>query len=106
VDEARERGVNAGALRLRMFRPLPEETLRGFLAGRRRIAILDRDVCPGLGGIVWGEVRGLADPGAVVQNYLVGLGGGDIRTVHFARIVDDLVARDRAGEPVFLEAGE
>jgi pyruvate/2-oxoacid:ferredoxin oxidoreductase alpha subunit len=106
VDEARARGVKAGALRLRLFRPLPEEALRAFFAGRKRIAVLDRDVCPGLGGIVWGEVRALADGDAVVQNYLVGLGGGDIRPGHFARILDDLATQDRAGEPVFLEAAE
>jgi pyruvate/2-oxoacid:ferredoxin oxidoreductase alpha subunit len=106
VDDARKRGVKAGALRLRMFRPLPEEPLRRFLAGRKRVAVVDRDVCPGLGGIVWGEVRGLGDPGAVIQNYLVGLGGGDIRPAHLARILDDLATRERADTPVFLEAGE
>jgi pyruvate/2-oxoacid:ferredoxin oxidoreductase alpha subunit len=106
VDQARERGVKAGALRLRMFRPLPEASLRAHLAGRKRIAVLDRDSCPGLGGIVWGEIRGFADPGAVMQNYLVGLGGGDIRPEHFTRILTDLASRERAEEPVFLEAGE
>jgi pyruvate/2-oxoacid:ferredoxin oxidoreductase alpha subunit len=106
VDQARARGVKAGALRLRMFRPLPEEPLRSLLAGRKRVAVIDRDSCPGLGGIVWGEVRGLGDPDAVIQNYLVGLGGGDIRPAHLHRILDDLAARERAGTPVFLEAGE
>ncbi|HEY7728332.1 MAG TPA: pyruvate ferredoxin oxidoreductase [Candidatus Eisenbacteria bacterium] len=106
VDAARERGVKAGSLRLRMFRPLPEEMLRSRLAGRRRIAVIDRDACPGLGGIVWGELRGLGEPGAVVQNYLVGLGGGDIRPEHVERIIEDLAGRSEAGEPEFLEAGE
>jgi pyruvate/2-oxoacid:ferredoxin oxidoreductase alpha subunit len=106
VDAARARGVRAGALRVRMFRPLPEASLRAHLAGRKRVAVIDRDVCPGLGGIVWGEVRGLGDPGAIIQNYLVGLGGGDIRPEHLNRIIEDLAGRSEAGEPVFLEAGE
>jgi pyruvate/2-oxoacid:ferredoxin oxidoreductase alpha subunit len=106
VDAARERGVKAGALRLRLFRPLPEASLRAHLAGRKRVAVLDRNVCPGLGGIVWGEVRSLGDPGSVVQNYLVGLGGGDIRPEHINRIIEDLAGRSEAGEPMFLEAGE
>ncbi len=106
VDAARERGIRAGALRLRMFRPLPEAALRAAFAGKRRVAVIDRNSCPGLGGIVWGEVRGLADPGAVVQNYLVGLGGGDIRPEHIERILEDLAARQHAGEPLFMESGE
>jgi pyruvate/2-oxoacid:ferredoxin oxidoreductase alpha subunit len=106
VDAARGRGVRAGALRLRMFRPLPETLLRAHFAGRRRVAVIDRDSSPGLGGIVWGEVRGFADPGAVVQGYLVGLGGGDIRPGHVASIIDDTLGRETAGEPVFMEAGE
>jgi pyruvate/2-oxoacid:ferredoxin oxidoreductase alpha subunit len=106
VDAARERGVRAGALRLRMFRPLPEAALRAALSGKRRVAVIDRDSSPGLGGVVWGEVRALADPGAIVQNYLVGLGGGDIRPEHVERILADLTARDAAAEPIFLESGE
>mgnify|MGYP001567056139 FL=1 len=106
VDAARERGIRAGALRLRMFRPLPEAALRAALAGKRRVAVIDRDSSPGLGGIVWGEVRGVTEPGAVVQNYLVGLGGGDIRPEHVERILEDLAGRERAGEPLFMETGE
>ncbi len=106
VDAARLRGVRAGALRLRMFRPLPESELRAHLAGRPRVAVIDRDSSPGLGGIVWGEVRGFADPEALVQGYLVGLGGGDIRPAHVTSIIDDVLARDTAGQPLFVEAGE
>ena len=105
VDVLREQGVRAGALRIRMFRPLPETMLRSFLAGRRHVAVVDRNTSPGLGGIVWGELRGLGD-GAVIQSYMVGLGGGDIRPEHITRIVEDVRLRDRAGVPVFLEAGE
>jgi len=106
VDAARERGIRAGALRLRMFRPLPDAVLRAALAGKRRVAVLDRDVSPGLGGIVWSELRGMADPGAVMQSYLVGLGGGDIRPEHLGRVLDDLAGRESAGAPLFMETVE
>ncbi len=103
VDAARERGIRAGGLRVRLFRPLPSEELVRWFAGRKKIGILDRDLCPGLGGILWAETRALAPDGAVVQGYLAGLGGGDVRPAHIAGILDDLCARDRAGEPRFLE---
>jgi len=105
VDEARDRGIACGAVRVRMFRPFPEEALGELLAGRQRIGVLDRDLCPGLGGILWGELRGIAPAEAVVQGYMVGLGGGDIRPEHVAGILDDLIERKQAGRPSFVEAG-
>lgn len=105
VDEARERGIRAGGLRIRMFRPFPEEAIVKALAGKKRVGILDRDLCPGLGGILWGEVRALAERGAVVQNYMMGLGGGDIRPMHIRQVLDDLLAREKSGAPVFKEVG-
>jgi pyruvate/2-oxoacid:ferredoxin oxidoreductase alpha subunit len=106
VDAARAGGIRAGGLRVRLFRPLPEAALRAHLAGKRRVAVIDRDLSPGLGGIVWGEIRGLGDPGALVQSYLIGLGGGDIRPEHVARVIEHITGCENAGAPVFMEAGE
>jgi pyruvate/2-oxoacid:ferredoxin oxidoreductase alpha subunit len=106
VDAARARGIKAGAMRVRMHRPLPEETLRNLLRGRKRVAVIDRNLSPGLGGILWGEMRALTEPTAVVQNDLVGLGGGDIRPAHNEWLIQDVTARDAAGDPRFMEAGE
>jgi pyruvate/2-oxoacid:ferredoxin oxidoreductase alpha subunit len=105
VDAARERGERVGSLRVRMFRPFPEDLLAAQLSGRRRVAVIDRDLCPGLGGVLWAELRGVADPGTVVQGYMVGLGGGDIRPAHVERILRDVGARNQAGPPVLMEVG-
>jgi pyruvate/2-oxoacid:ferredoxin oxidoreductase alpha subunit len=105
VDHLRENGVRAGALRVRMFRPLPEAMLRERLLGIARVAVLDRDTCPGLGGILWSEVRGCLGPGTVAQSYMVGVGGGDIRREHIVRIARDALARESAGEPMLVETG-
>jgi hypothetical protein len=43
--------------------------------------------------------------GTLVQSYIVGLGGGDIRPEHVRSILDDLETREQAGDPVFIEAG-
>jgi len=102
VDSVRERGIKAGALRVRMFRPFPEDLLRGWLRGRPRVAVLDRDISLGLGGILWSEIRGITE-GAIVQNYILGLGGGDIRPADIEKLLDDLLARDAVGEPEIVE---
>ncbi len=105
VDEARARGVRAGAVRVRLFRPFPEAPLRDALAGVPLVGVIDRDISLGLGGVLWAEVRGAAAPGSIVQGYVAGLGGGDVRPGHVGDVLADLLGRDRAGAPVFVETG-
>jgi pyruvate/2-oxoacid:ferredoxin oxidoreductase alpha subunit len=103
VDRARAEGLAAGALRVRTFRPLPAAELGSALAAVPRLAVVDRDLSAGLGGVLWSELRGLAAPGAVVQGYLLGLGGGDVRPEHLVEVVRDAAARRIATPPVFQE---
>ena len=104
VDQLRAQGQKVGALRIRMFRPLPAEAIRAWFAGKQRIAVIDRDVSLGFGGVLWGEVNALADPYTVVQSYLAGLGGGDVRPEHILNMLADLQPRTHAGQPAMMEA--
>ena len=61
-------------------------------------------VTGGNGGIGLGMAKGLADAGATVQNYIAGLGGGDVRPEHILNMVADLQARAVAGAPAVMEA--
>jgi pyruvate/2-oxoacid:ferredoxin oxidoreductase alpha subunit len=103
VDRARAEGLAAGSLRVRMVRPLPEAEIVRALAGVARVAVVDRDLSPGLGGVLWAETRGLAAPGATVQGYVMGLGGGDVRPEHLLEVLRDAGARREAGPPELLE---
>ena len=105
VDEARERGIRLGSLRVKTFRPFPAEQLAAAFRGRGRIAVLDRNLSLGFGGVLWGEARGCAEPGAMVQGYVVGVGGGDVRPAHVLAIAEEAAGRARAGAPVIVEAG-
>lgn len=105
VERARERGIKAGALRLRMLRPLPASLLQRLLAGKTRVAILDRNISLGFGGVLWGECRNSCESDALVQNYILGLGGGDVRPEHIEQVIGDLSARESAEQPIMLEVG-
>jgi pyruvate/2-oxoacid:ferredoxin oxidoreductase alpha subunit len=58
VDKLRAQGQRVGSLRVRLFRPLPSEAIKDWFAGRKRIAVIDRDISLGFGGVLWGEIRG------------------------------------------------
>ncbi len=106
VDNLRDRGLRIGSVRVTMFRPFPFDALKKAFTGISRIAVIDRDISLGFGGVLWGEVRSLAQPGMVVQNYVSGLGGGDVRPEHVEQMVKDALERKTTGPSIFVGVGE
>ena len=102
VDRRRAAGEKVGMVQMRMFRPFPEAALRDACASAKRVGVLDRDYAAGVGGIWWHDARaafhGHRDD-LILQDYLVGLGGGDVTQEVVERILDELVSRDAAGPP-------
>ncbi len=94
-----------GMVRAKMFRPFPREEIRAATASAKRVGVLDRNHSPGSGGIFWQEIaaslRGRSD--LLLQNYVVGLGGGDVTEDCLSGIVDDLSARNAEAEPIWEE---
>jgi pyruvate/2-oxoacid:ferredoxin oxidoreductase alpha subunit len=81
VDELREQGVKVGLVRVRLFRPFPAEELKEVLYGRKRVAVLDRAVSLGAGGILAQEIKQalFEEPGMPrVFSFITGLGGVDV----------------------------
>ncbi|MBI2894017.1 MAG: pyruvate ferredoxin oxidoreductase [Deltaproteobacteria bacterium] len=81
IDELRDKGVPAGLVRVRVFRPFPVAALRGALAGAKRVVVLDRNCSYGASGIFYQELRAAlcGVPGApVVHGYIAGMGGRDV----------------------------
>jgi pyruvate/2-oxoacid:ferredoxin oxidoreductase alpha subunit len=97
VKELRERGVKAGLMRMIAFRPFPVTEVRRLLAGRHKVAVLDRNMSPGHSGVFAEEIRSaLAGQGDAppVYGYVVGLGGRDVRVETVEEVVDDVMTRE------------
>ena len=94
VDQLRERGVKAGLVKLRAFRPFPAEKLARALKGLKALAIMDKtDSFNAQGGPLGAEVRSaLYQEGVIVPavNYVYGLGGRDVRIETFEEIFAEL----------------
>ncbi len=105
VRQRRESGEKIGLVKMKMFRPFPEDTLREVCRSASRIAVLDRNYAAGVGGIFWRDTRaafqGHRDD-VLIQNYITGLCGGDVTSTVIDEIVSDLGSRSVAGEPVWM----
>ncbi|MEW6034374.1 MAG: phenylglyoxylate dehydrogenase [Chloroflexota bacterium] len=103
VDQARERGLKLGLLKLRSFRPFPAAELRQALEGKAAAGVIDRNLSFGWGaGVVHTELRaallGAAHPPHVV-GFIAGLGGLEITLDQFDRAID-VLQRAAAGQSV------
>jgi pyruvate/2-oxoacid:ferredoxin oxidoreductase alpha subunit len=93
VDERRERGEAVGLVKVKMFRPFPTGALREALAGVDRVAVLDRNISPGHGGIFAEEIRSALydvplEDRPLLFGYVLGLGGRDVTPAVIDSIVD------------------
>jgi pyruvate ferredoxin oxidoreductase alpha subunit len=100
ADQARERGVKAGVLKPRMFRPFPGDELAEVVNRIGAVAVMDRAMSYGLnGGPLFTEIRSFANGGCpVLLNYVYGLGGRDINATQIEGVFDELVAAKSSGD--------
>ncbi|MEM2106168.1 MAG: transketolase C-terminal domain-containing protein [Candidatus Bathyarchaeia archaeon] len=94
VDELRAKGVKAGLLRMRTFRPFPAKDVVNALENVKAIAIMDKCMSfGGNGGPVFQEVRSAlydSQKRPHIVNYVYGLGGRDTNMAQIHGIFKDL----------------
>ena len=104
IDELRNDGRRVGLLKIRLFRPFPVKQLRRAVGGAPRIAVIDRNIGFGVGGIFAQEVKAalynhLDIP---VFSYIAGLGGRDVTPATIRQIVDHAESQDAPGETYWI----
>lgn len=104
VNRWRDQGHKVGLLRLRVIRPRPTLELAQALSGRVAVGVIDQNISPGLGGILYQEVAAVlanvADRPRVVRSFIGGLGGKDISTAEFDCVLKRLEETE-PGEQLF-----
>ncbi len=99
IDVLREKGVKAGLLRVRTFRPFPTEDIKHYLSGRKMVVVIDRNISFGKSGIFYDETKGAMyneKNKPPIFGYIAGLGGRDVRVEDIVEIIEDAMRR---GEP-------
>jgi pyruvate ferredoxin oxidoreductase alpha subunit len=103
VNRWRAQGKRIGLVRLRLVRPWPAAELSDVLHGRHAVGVIDQNVSPGLGGILFHELAATvataaARPG-VLRSFIGGLGGKDISPAEFDHVLGVLETAEPGGAP-------
>ena len=101
VDSLREKGIKAGLLKIRVFRPFPEEEIVEALMNVKALAVMDKaEGFSAVGGPLGVEIRsalyGRAD-GIKVVNFIYGLGGRDVKADDIEQVYNDLLSIQKTG---------
>lgn len=100
VDNVRERGIKAGVLKLRTFRPFPGDEIAKAIESVSTVAVLDRSISYGLrGGPLFNEVRSFAGGNhSRLISFVYGLGGREINVSDLENVYTDLAGMNQNGE--------
>lgn len=91
ADMLREQGHKVGVLGLRVFRPFPKVDLVKALKKPRLIVVFDKNISYGSEGATCSEIKTALYGGsvnAVIRNFIVGLGGRDVKARELAEAVN------------------
>lgn len=99
IDKLRGGGKRVGLLNIRLFRPFPVQEVHSALRGCKKVAVLDRNISLGTGGIFAQELKAALygkDGSPQVFGFVAGLGGRDIT---LETIEEVIAATDRLKTP-------
>ena len=106
LRELREQGHKIGLLKMRLFRPFPREAVQEALRGKKKIAVIDRNISLGNGGIFCQELRAAlihSPDRPLTFSYIAGVGGTDVTPEVIHRIAADAMKRaEPADAPIWI----
>ena len=101
VNSLREKGIKAGLLKLRVFRPFPAEEIAKSLEHLKAVAILDKaDSLNAAGGALFEDVTSamyVNKKQVSTVNYVYGIGGRDVPATDIESVYNDLAEIVKTG---------
>lgn len=102
VDNLREKGIKAGLLKIRVFRPFPVDEVANSLSHLKAIAILDKaDSLNAAGGALFEDVTSamyVNNKIVPAVNYVYGIGGRDTKADDIEKVYNDLLEIAKTGK--------
>ncbi|MBW6517064.1 MAG: pyruvate ferredoxin oxidoreductase [ANME-2 cluster archaeon] len=102
MEMREEEDIKVGLLRLRVIRPWPASAIAAALKNAKAVAVIDRNVAPGKGGIMLPEIVETLyhlDRRPLVSSFIVGLGGNSQTEHKVKEITRKLIVDLETGRP-------
>ena len=95
INDLRNKGIKAGLLKIRVYRPFPSEEVANSLSHVKAIAVLDKaDSLNGMGGALFEDVASsmyVSGKNVPMVNYVYGIGGRDTTSKEIESVYNDLL---------------
>jgi len=104
IKKRRAAGEKIGMIKVKTYRPFPEQALVDACASAKKVGVLDRNWAGGLGGLFWHDFRAAAQgkrDDLLIQNYLIGVCGGDVTPDLVNECIDDMATRSEPERPIW-----
>ncbi len=89
VDFLRKKGKKVGTLKIRYFRPFPDDEIRPVLENAKKVGVIDRSVCYGNSGAIFTETKSAMYHSDIpMYGFVAGLGGRDVSSKEIVEMVD------------------
>jgi len=91
IDKKREAGIKVGLLKMRMYRPFPNEAMVKALKGKKAIGVVDRSLCFGFkGGPIYTELKAFETQldGSKIISFIDGIANTDITIANVETMID------------------
>ena len=109
VDTLRKEGIKVGVMGVRFYRPFPDEAIANALKGKKGVIVYEKALSYGYEGALVSDLKSalyeyLAGTGnlPVVQNFIAGIGGRDIRTDDLTKTLRDATRGRVSIQPVWI----
>jgi pyruvate ferredoxin oxidoreductase alpha subunit len=107
IKSLRKKGKRIGLLRLRLIRPFPEDDILKALSGLDAVGVVDQNLAPGRGGILYPEIKSaLYETKIPVSNFIISLGGKHISRQEFETIGERVLESAKTKKPVVMWQGK
>jgi pyruvate ferredoxin oxidoreductase alpha subunit len=101
VEKMQKEGKKVGLIKLRSFIPFPYTDFKEWAKKLDAFAVVDRSICPGKGGPVFGKLRDVLydmEEKPKMLQFHAGLGGKEVRTHDFELIGDKILNYAKGGK--------
>lgn len=107
VSDRQSRGEKIGLLKVRYLRPFPVQQVCQALSSAKQVAVIDRNVSVGMGGVFWQEVRSALYGNGLghkpVIGFLAGIGGRDVTPKSVNMIIEMARSNPPQQVPIWVE---